>query len=86
MTGPEGGKQWCMLALAALMLTPTAGQAAAYFECRDAQGGILFSDLPCPDPETQAEPGLQREVMPDNKHSLRARGRHLREQVRDACH
>lgn len=143
MIGPEPGRHRCMLALAALLLTPTAGQAAAYFECRDVRGGILYTDLPCPDAETAA--GERRRVVADNvvsgglddadrahlerierdrataeggtitglpdparvrrcetarerldahrararrshKGSLRARGRALRERVRDACH
>jgi hypothetical protein len=146
MSGSGQGSSCCrLLAVATLLLASTGSRAATYFECRDAGGGILYSDLPCPDGDRQATTEVRREVAADNvitggldaadrahlerierdraasgggtitglpdparvrrceqarqrldahrararrphKGSLRARGRDLRRQVRDACH
>lgn len=56
----------CMLLLVPLLLAPAAGRAAAYFECRDAAGGLLYSDLPCPDPSARPGTAARREVVADN--------------------
>jgi hypothetical protein len=67
MSGSGQGSSCCrLLAVATLLLASTGSRAATYFECRDAGGGILYSDLPCPDGDRQATTEVRREVAADN--------------------